>query len=155
MLPWSLGGGGESECFNIRLIHTALDGPNTTACLSPQLCSCTVLHSMRVALLPHGMQEWNPRVICCRTRDFRPRDGACRGFARPRRMPPLAPTPGAHRTPGLPALSSSRTSSHATLYLRAIFPADSCRASFTTKFWRLHLFEKKLSLVRVAESCFL
>ena len=77
---------------------------------------------------------WNPRVICCRTRDFRSRDGACRGLARPRRMPPLAPTPGAHRSPGLPALSSSRTSSHATLFRsRAVFPADSAGSSDPTR----------------------
>ena len=71
-----------------------------------------------ILLLPHGMREWNPRVICCHTRDLRSRDGAWRGLVRPRRAPPLAPTPGAHRTPGLPALSPSRTSSHATLIFR-------------------------------------
>ena len=66
------------------------------------------------ALLPHGMIEWNLRIICCRTRDFRSRYGACRGLPRHWQAPPLAHTPGAHRTPGLPALSPSRTSSHAT-----------------------------------------
>ena len=82
----------------------------------------------KFALLPHGMQEWSPRVICGRTRDLRSRDGACRGLARRRQASPLAPTPGAHRTPGLPALPSSRTSSHATLFRsRAVFPADSGR----------------------------
>ena len=65
---------------------------------------------------------WNPRAICCRTRDFRSRDGACRGLARRRQASPLAPTPGAHRTPGLPALSSSRTSSHATCPIARRFP---------------------------------
>ena len=64
---------------------------------------------------------WNPRDICCRTRDFRSRDGACRGLARRRQAPPLAPTPGADRGPGLPALASSRTSSHATFSVRAPF----------------------------------
>ena len=73
------------------------------------------------ALLYHGMREWNPRVICGRTRDFRSRDGACRGLARRRQAPPLAPTPGAHRAPGLPALSSSRTSSHTRFSVRAPF----------------------------------
>ena len=56
---------------------------------------------------------WTPRAICCRTRDFRSRDGACRGLARVRQAPPLAPTPGADRGPGLPALAPSPTSSHA------------------------------------------
>ena len=46
---------------------------------------------------------------------------ACRGLARRRQAPPLAPTPGAHRAPGLPALSSSRTSSHARFSVRAPF----------------------------------
>ena len=40
----------------------------------------------------------------------------------------LAPTPCDHHTPGLPALSPSRTSSHATLFRSsAVFPADSGR----------------------------
>ena len=65
-------------------------------------------------MLHHGMREWSPRGICGRTRDFRSRDGACRGLARRRQASPLALTPGAHRAPGLPALASSRTSSHAT-----------------------------------------
>ena len=67
---------------------------------------------------------WNPRDICCRTRDFRSRDGACRGLARRRQAPPLALTPGADRGPGLPALASSRTSSHATCPIARRF---SCR----------------------------
>ena len=79
---------------------------------------------MKVALLHHGMREWNPRDICCRTRDFRSRDGACRGLARRRQAPPLALTPGADRGPGLPALASSRTSSHATCPIASRF---SCR----------------------------
>ena len=74
------------------------------------------------ALLYHGMREWSPRGICGRTRDFRSRDGACRGLARRRQAPPLAPTPGAHRAPGLPALSSSCTSSHATCPIARRFP---------------------------------
>ena len=75
-------------------------------------------------MLPHGMREWNPRVTCCRTGDFRSRDGACRGLARRRQAPPLALTPGADRGPGLPALASSRTSSHATCPIASGF---SCR----------------------------
>jgi hypothetical protein len=72
---------------------------------------------------------FSPNTVCGRTRDFRSRDGACRGLARPRQAPPLAPTPEAHRTPGLPALSPPRTSPHATLFRsRAVFPADSGRA---------------------------
>ena len=67
---------------------------------------------------------WNPRDICCRTRDFRSRDGVCRGLARRRQAPPLALTPGADRAPGLPALASSRTSSHATCPIASRF---SCR----------------------------
>ena len=82
--------------------------------LQSLLFNVTVLRSMIDALLYHGMREWSPRGVCGRTRDFRSRDGACRGLARRRQAPPLAPTPGAHHAPGLPALSSSRTSSHAT-----------------------------------------
>ena len=52
------------------------------------------------ALLYHGMREWSPRGICGRTRDFRSRDGACRGLARRRQASPLALTPGADRCPG-------------------------------------------------------
>ena len=52
-----------------------------------------------------------------------------RGLAWLRRAPPLAPTPGAHRTPGLPALSPSRTSSHATLlFPLVLYPTDSGKA---------------------------
>ena len=67
---------------------------------------------------------WNPRAICCRTRDFRSRDGACRGLARCRQAPPLALTPGPDHGPGLPALAPSRTSSHATCPIARRF---SCR----------------------------
>jgi hypothetical protein len=65
---------------------------------------------------------WNPHVICGRTRDILSRDGAWRGLARPRRAPPLAPTPGAHRTTGLLALSSPRTSGMLRYFVRALFP---------------------------------
>ena len=100
-----------------------------------------------VFFAPHGMQEWSPRVICCRTRDFRSGDGACRGLARRRQASPLAPTPGANNNRCLlvhkscilfcqypravlpyPRAARSRTSSHATLFRsRAVFPADSGR----------------------------
>jgi len=48
---------------------------------------------------------WNPRDMCSRTRDFRPRDRLCRGLARHRQALPLAPTPGAHRTRAARTLS--------------------------------------------------
>ena len=88
------------------------------------------------ALLHHGMREWSPRGICGRTRDFRSRDGACRGLARRRQAPPLALTPGADHGPGLPALASSRTPSHVTCRIRsrAVFPADS--VDFVPSAWR-------------------
>ena len=86
-----------------------------------------VIPSMRVAVLPHGTQEGNPDCIP-RNFDLRYRNGACLGLARTRRASPLAPTPGAHHTPGLPALSPSRTSSHAPLYSYSRIPTDSCRS---------------------------
>jgi hypothetical protein len=61
--------------------------------------------------------EWNPRVICCRTRDLRSRDGAG-----PRAASPSADVSTHSRGPpypGLPAFSPSRTSSHDTLFFRS------------------------------------
>jgi hypothetical protein len=51
--------------------------------------------------------EWNPRVLCCRTRDLRSRDCAWRGLAASASAA-VSPHSQAHRTPGLPALSPSR-----------------------------------------------
>jgi hypothetical protein len=38
--------------------------------LSALQSSCTVLHSMRVSVLPYGMQEWNPRVYVSHSRSL-------------------------------------------------------------------------------------
>jgi len=83
--------------------------------------------------------KWNLRVICCRTRDLRSRDGAWRGLARPRREPPLAPTPGAPRHPGLPTLSPSLPSWHPTLL-------DSCHAQRLAWCWAVRARANPLSL---------
>jgi hypothetical protein len=103
---------------------------------------------MRVALLPHGMREWSPRFICGRTRDFQSRDGACRGLARPRRVPPLALTPGPTVSPGCPHSLPHAPPRMPRYFVRAPFslhtPVD--RSKRVTGCWAVRARANPLSL---------